>query len=366
MRYLVSTLVLFLGCGGGASHDTLADAAKIDAPGDDGGKEASVPSPDATADRSAPRKEGGLDAGPAHPDSAASDGGGPGAHLPPGMTVVIETGDMTVIPANGGQNGGATGLTWSTGGAMPAACTCDSPTTPSSVGEWSGNIQVGPGGHGIMMLYPSNLAGGYSPGRFHFALPKTGTGYLYAGFTFEYSSDWNFSKAIGAKLLEPRTVNAGNNHVFAWNCEDTAGNPDGVSAWPLFLLQGNHFADIPGAPAGYPGPTSVYSSTIANVGGPNRGKQHVVELYVEPETPTGTGTNGQITFWVDDVQVFTTVGGTPGGGTGIPSAGITFDSGGFNYIQFDPTYGGDSATDHPPAADQPMYWSINNLLFAVR
>jgi hypothetical protein len=364
MRYILAIFALSMGCSADAATADAGHAAQADASVDGGWSPTQ-------ADSGIDGQRGNVsDSGPEADGSVtgndAAVGTSSGNHMPSGMKIVVDTGDMTAMPANGGQDGGASGITWSTGGPVPASCTCDSPTTPSIVGEWSGNIQIGPGGHGIKMLYPNSLEGGNSPGRFHLALPTTGTGFLYAAFTFEFSSTWSFSHAIGIKLLEPRTVNAGNNDYFGWNCSDTAGNPDGVSAWPFFALQGNQFGDIPGAPQGYAALPAVYTTPNADVGGAGRGTEHVVEFFIQPETPTGTGSNGQITFWIDNVLAFTTVGGTPGSGTGIPTAGITYDSGGFNFIQFDPTYGGDSATDHPPAGDQPMYWVINNLIVAVQ
>lgn len=293
--------------------------------------------------------------------SIAASAGAPGTfrpNMPAGMTIVWDTGNITnaVSQVSGGS--------FSSGGPVPLSVTNLSPNTPSSVGEFAGNLSNTPGG-GMRVTYATNLHGGNSPVRMSIAsYAQAGTGKLYMAWQFTLSSGFGFSTATGIKICEPHTTVTGNNHVVALNCQNDAGNKDGVSGYPMFLLQGNHTGDIPGAPQGFPAPNSVFGTqeALANFGGPSRGTTKLFEILLEQETPINTGINGQVTFWVNGTQVFTTHGGTPGGGTGIPSAGITFDAGGWPQLLFDPTYGGDADTDRPPAG---TFWDINNITVAV-
>lgn len=293
-------------------------------------------------------------------------GASPGNNYPGNMTIVVNTGSMTATPATLGQNGGGSGFVWSVTGptGIVTQFTNESPQTVSGTGEWSGNITIGTNGHGLRVLYPNNLAGGNSPARWRIGWNQNGTGFLYVAFVFRLSQGWNFSQASGIKMLEPLSVVSGNNDYFGWNCQNAQGNKDGVSAYPFFGIQGNHTNDLPGAPQGFPAPPNVYAGAFANIGGtgPN---QHVVEFYIQPESPSNSGTNGQLTFWIDQQLAWTSVGKAAGGGTGVPTAGITFDAGGYTGINCDPTYGGDVATDHPPANAQPMYWEVDQIFVAV-
>ena len=81
-----------------------------------------------------------------------------------------------------------------------------------------------------------------------------------------------------------------------------------------------------------------------------------------PESPAGAG-NGQLTLWVDGVQVFKTGPGV----AGTPSEGMHFfqsgEAMGWSYLMFDPTYGGDASTDHPPTT---IYWDIDDLYLSTK
>src|SRR5262249_34526400 len=152
--------------------------------------------------------------------------------------------------------------------------------------------------------------------------------------------------------MEPRT--GGENHVIALTSSD--GSKDGSDMWPQFLIQGTYFADVPAAPQGYTAPRSTYTSSVANVGGAARGSWHTMEVYIQPESPGSK--NGQLTWWVDGQMVWTSNGKSAGSG-GVPPGGIAYwwnaIPSGWNYLMFDPTYGGDQATDHPPSN---IYWDI--------
>jgi hypothetical protein len=288
-------------------------------------------------------------------NTEVSAGNGPW-HEPAGMAAQINTGSMTTAPAN---NGSVT--QWKEG---TTTFSNFSPVSPIAVGslfaDAAANITAVPGEPGLRVLYPSTLAGGYSPVRFGTPIANPGTGYLYIRWKFRLSTNWTLSQALGIKVMEPRT--GGENDVVSLTASD--GSKDGADMWPQFLLQGTSYADLPSAPQGYTASRSTYLSTTANVGGSARGSWHTMELYIQPETSGGH--NGQFTWWVDGTMVWTSVGHAAGSG-GVPSGGIAYWAGavpsGWNYLMFDPTYGGDAATDHPPDT---IYWDIDELYVSTK
>jgi uncharacterized protein YjdB len=286
-----------------------------------------------------------------------ASGGGP-YHEPSGMATQINTGPMATVPAQTYPNN-----TWSEGSAQ---FTNWSPNSISNVGEWAGNISPVPGGTGLRVNYLPTLAGGYSPVRFGTSIPNAGSGYLYVRFMLRLSPNWTLSQASGLKVMEPRTINPGSeNHVIGVGADGQA--QDGSQMWPGFIVQFAHSgysANIPGNALGQtPIPSQVFSTGNANLGGSARGSWHVIEYYCQPESPAGA-TNGQLTIWVDGTQVFQT--GAPGS-KGTPDGGMRFfepgESMGYNYLMFDPTYGGDSSNDHPPYL---IYWDVDQLYVSTK
>jgi uncharacterized protein YjdB len=281
----------------------------------------------------------------------AGTGGGP-YHEPAGMVQQINTGPMTTAPSqvSNGQwtEGTATFTNWS-------------PNTPNSVGEVATNLSAVPDGSGLRLTYPTDLDGGYSPVRFGTGIPNQGTGYLYIRWKMRFSPNWTLSQAGGVKLMEPRTTGS-ENHIIEANSYGLSQN--GGNLWADFCLQFAEGANtvayfVPGT-NGMPDKTSYFSSSAANLGGSNLGSWHTVEYYMQPESPAGAG-NGQLTIWVDGTQVFQTGGaGTPPGGMHFFQSGETM---GWNYLQFDPTYGGDSANDHPP---YDIYWDLDQLYVSTK
>lgn len=290
-------------------------------------------------------------------------------NLPAGMTAVINTGPISVNPATGGQNGGASGSTFSTAGPIPWNLTNDSPTTMSSVGTWSGNLQrPANGSTGLQMNYLPSLDGGNSPVVYGGGWSTTGTGYLYVSMRILLSSNWTFSQALGIKIGEPRTTGTFENHVLNLNANSPSGSdPEqpsvGANAWISFLTQfTNNPPKVPGyvyptAPSGSLGPDSDYLTTAANIGGSGKGSFHTFEWYIQPESPPGA-LNGNLTMWVDGTLAFTTVGLADSVG-GRPPHGVQFfESGetpGWSFLQIDPTFGGDAQSDHPQAAQYTIY-----------
>ncbi len=289
---------------------------------------------------------------------SAASGGGP-FNEPAGMVTQINTGPMTnapaiSYPANTWKEGSATFTNWS-------------PPTMSSVGEWEGNLSSVPGGTGLRVTYQPSLAGGGSPVRFGTAIPGVGTGYLYVRFMFRLSPNWTLSHASGLKVCEPRTLQNTENHVLGFAADGLA--TDGTNMWWGALLQfmppgqSTTGINLPGNNLGQsPVPSQVFKSNVANVGGAARGSWHTVEAYYQPESPPGAG-NGQFTEWVDGTMVFQSGPGVPG----TPPAGVHFflagEQEGWNYLQFDPTYGGDQETDHPPYN---IYWDIDQLYVSTK
>jgi hypothetical protein len=278
-------------------------------------------------------------------------------HEPAGMVAQINTGPMTILPATSYPAN-----KWTQG---TTTFSNFSPTTMSSTGEWSQNLSHVPDGSGVRVTYGPSLVGGNSPVRFGASIPNHGTGHLYIRWRFRLSPNWTLSRASGLKVMEPRTVNSTENHVLGAGADGQA--TDGSNMWFGALLQfstgsGTQGINVPGNSEGQsPVPSQVFSGNTANVGGGARGQWHLMEAYYQPESPAGAP-NGQLTLWVDGAQVFQT-----GSGAGSPPGGTHFflsgESMGWNYIMFDPTYGGDASSDHPPTS---IYWDIDQLYVSTK
>lgn len=271
-----------------------------------------------------------------------------GYHEPAGMVQQINTGAMTVAPAT--YNNGK----WTEG---TATFTNWSPNSASSVGEWAGNISAVPGGSGIRVTYPTSLDGGNSPVRFGTAIPNYGSGHLYLRWKFRLSDNWTLSKASQLKLMATRTINADENHVVSFTPYGLPG--DGGSMWPNMFLQfsngsGTFSKFVPGNSLGQTASTSYFLSAVGNLGGAARGNWHTIEMYLQHESPAGAN-NGALTMWVDGTLIYQSAANM--------SYFMSGEQMGWNYIQFDPTYGGDVATDHPPYN---IYWDIDDLYVSTK
>jgi len=278
-------------------------------------------------------------------------------HEPSGFTAQINTGPMTNAPATSYPAN-----TWTQG---TATFTNYSPTTVSSTGEWDQNLSKTPDGSGVRVTYPTNLEGGNSPVRFGTSIPNSGSGSIYLRWRFRLSPNWTLSTASGLKVIEPRTINAGENHVLGYGSSGLA--TDGSNMWFGALLQFNnsgYYAVVPGNSLGQ-SPASAtstdYDSPLANFGGSARGTWHWSEALFTHESVAGTP-DGRIQLWVDGTLVFDS-----NDGRGVPSGGIRFfergESMGWNFIMFDPTYGGDASSDHPPYS---IYWDIDQLYVSTK
>lgn len=304
-----------------------------------------------------------------------------GQNEPGGLTTVISTGLITTTPAR--QLPGCSGnpcFNWTLpmfpGSGVPSqTATNFSPASPSSTGDWAQNLDLvsnyQTGQSGYRIFYPTNLQGGNSPVRWGISWSGThGTGTLYHSFRFRLSPNWTLSLASGLKVIRIFQSNGpNNNHFIGFGADGLA--TDGSNMWAGGLLQFNssqYFANVPGSPNGQAqSPTASGINAAGNIGGVGRGSWHIFEQLRIPESPAGAN-NGQWTFWVDGVLVWTSVGKALGTG-GVPTNGVRFNetgqTPGYSGFIFDPTYGGDVASDHPPSSAQPMYFDVDSLYISV-
>jgi len=218
-----------------------------------------------------------------------------------------------------------------------------SPSTPSSVGEWSGNLSVVPGGTGLRVTYPTSLSGGNSPVRWGHGIPSPGTGWYYQGMRVRFSPNWTLSGNVGLKFCEPRTQQTGSgqganeNHVISMHDFERRS----THAWLMVLLQG------PNAQA-----RNLLEQPAFNPAADlNDGAWHTMEVLFTPESSPGAG-DGSYTGWVDGTQIahYANVQWLARG-----------NKAGWPYLMFDPTYGGGT---HSPGAD--MYWDVDELYVSTK
>jgi hypothetical protein len=244
-----------------------------------------------------------------------------GFHEPSGMATQINTGPI-----------GSTSIV-----------TVFSPSTPSALGDWSGNLSVVPGGTGLRLTYPATLPGGNSPVRFGKAISSPGTGWYYQRMKVRFAPNWSLNGNVALKFCEPRTQQTGSgqgsneNHVIGAHDFETQT----THAWFYVLLQGpnGHFGDLFEQPQWSPS---------ANL---NDGAWHTIEVVFGPESSPGAG-DGSYTGWIDGTQVahYTSVMWLASG-----------NQVGWPYLMFDPTYGGGT---HSPG--QSMYWDLDQLYVSTK
>jgi uncharacterized protein YjdB len=243
-----------------------------------------------------------------------------GFNEPPGMSTQINSGPITSI----------------------SLFTVFSPTTPSSLGDWSGNLTLVPGGTGLRVNYPPTLPGGNSPVRWGHGIASAGSGWYYQRMKVRFSPNWTLNGNVALKFSEPRTQQTGGSGP---NENDVIGAHDfetlSVHAFFYILVQGpdGNSRDLFEQPQ---------YSPAANL---NDGAWHTVEVVFSPESSPGAG-NGGYTGWVDGTQVahYTNVQWLAVG-----------NQVGWPYLMFDPTYGG--GTHSPPAA---IYWDFDQLYVSTK
>jgi hypothetical protein len=244
-----------------------------------------------------------------------------GLNEPPGMVTQINTGPIT----------------------STAVFTVFSPMTPSSLGDWTGNLATVPGETGLRVTYPPTLPGGNSPARWGHGIPSAGTGWYYQRMKVRFSPNWTMAGNVDVKLCEPRTQQTGSgsgpneNDVIA--AHDFA--TQSTHAFLFVALQGpnGHFRNLTEQPR------YVRSANLSD------GRWHLVEVLFAPESVPGAG-NGTYTAWVDGIRVaqYTDVLWLASG-----------NQAGWRYLMFDPTYGGGRRS--PPSA---LYWDFDQLYVSTK
>jgi hypothetical protein len=233
-----------------------------------------------------------------------------------------------------------------------------SPDTESATGEWAQHISRCPDGSGLRLAYGPTLAGGNSPVRFGTSIPNVGTGYGCFAIRKRLSSGWTLSKAAELKLFEPRSAGA-ENHVVVANCY---GQPtDGTNMWLGMLLQfannaGNRYVPGNSKPTstmsqggGWADSISYFLTALANLAGSKRGQWQDIAVGLYPE-PIAGQPGARIKLAVDQTLVYDSA--LPGA-LGVPPGGLhLFETVmGWKYLMFDPCYGGDVSSDHPPTEE---------------
>ena len=273
---------------------------------------------------------------------------------PSGSKIQIPGMPLTVTPATvlNGQwkDDGVTFENWS-------------PNTISSTGELATNLSRCPDGSGLRMTYGPTLAGGNSPVRWGAAIAGLGTGYGCFAARVRLSSNWTLSKSAELKLFEPRSAGA-ENHVVVGNCYGAA--QDGSNEWVGTLLQfagnvGNRYVPgNPGASAGWADSLSYFLNAAANIGA-KRGSWCDIAVGFYPEPVAGQA-GAVIKIAVNSMLVFDS---SKPGALGVPTAGLHLFNTvrGWQYFMVDPCYGGDVATDHPPAL---QYYDVDSLYASTK
>jgi hypothetical protein len=229
--------------------------------------------------------------------------------------------------------------TWTQGG---TTFTNFSPNTPSSTGEFAGNISRDVSGSGLRVTYPTTLSAANSPVRYGTSLIHTGTGLFYSYRTVQFSSNWRMAAAGGTKLYEPRVFAQGNGAGATENHVGGAGYQVTNNA---SILQAQIFLQGPNSQSLVINPST---STIGIVTG---GAPHTVEEIWQQDSPAGAG-NATYQCWVDGALTINRTGLT------MIAAGNTP---GWNFYMVDPTYGGVGSS--PPVQ---MYHIVDKLYVATK
>lgn len=320
---------------------------------------------------------------------------GGGGNEPSGMTVGVNTGDLTIAPPTAAQVAAGT-TTWNIGSALTTQVQMFSPggAEPAAGYQagWAGNLTLCPDGPGYRQRYSTLMAAGYSPVRWGFPLaqPASPTGYQYGsalyrmgGDTAVWSSVGQTGQAIaGTKFFFIRTKQTTENHAIVTTADNTRlggstydnyfgvflQGPNGQSfAWPNIYFSAWSSSKLYGTGSTVKAPNGLtyvcildntnqqppnatywtavspgfsFNSLVPNARIPVDGAYHKIEWLAQPESPAGAG-NGTFDGWVGGVHIFQRYDLVNWLATGEPQ--------GWPYIMFDGTYGGaPSAADSPP------------------
>jgi len=254
-------------------------------------------------------------------------------HEPPGMTVQLDTGPLTVSPPASGS--------WNNGN---VTFKMFSPVTPTSTGESSANLVRVPCGSGLRLLYGPSLAGGNSPVRFGTSVASPGTTTYYQRWRVRTVPNWAGPRnGNGVKMCEPQARDQGsgsgsgtNDILMMW---PNGGSNDQMSAMEGLQGPNGHFRNL-----------GVNQGLVASL---SDGQWHWDErIYVAESTP-GKG-DGQYYAYYDGALVAKypdVLWLAPGGTWGITSWIV------------DPTFGGAPAKTHPLSGE---YWDFDQLYVSTK
>jgi hypothetical protein len=214
----------------------------------------------------------------------------------------------------------AEGLTYFSGQGSTLSLVADaaSPASPGSV------MRVG---------FPEGFGGGEAPSRWGTRVLPANRGTLYVCTWVRFSASFTHNGNVGLKYFSPRGMPGGENNHFVYFA---AGGDDGLHL--SFLAQ-------------YPDASqNTMTGSESPASSLTRGQWHKLEVLLEANTPGLR--NGRLRMWANgtlavssDTSLFFLVGQTPT----------------FNYLWFDPTYGGGS---HPVPRD--MWFDIDQFTAALR
>ena len=333
-------------------------------------------------------------------------GGGGGPNEPTGMSVGLNTGDLTVAPPTPAQV--AAGQTsWQVGSNPVSTMTQFSPATKDSTGNWAGNLILCPDAPAYRIIYDTTLQGAGSPTRpgVPIVLPPSPTGTYYVASHYRIggaNANWQFvgskgTAPVGIKLFSLHDRNGsgvsgtGTNHIYNtyWDTARTgsAASPDVVfnvllqgpngqsQFWPtnfeatynsgqtyhighvVIGSDGTHYTCIATTTGNAPPNAtfwramtkhfSPYYNEFAYLNAappviPVDGAFHALELLVAGESVPGAG-DGALDFWIDTNHAFHVEGVT---------LLATGDLPGFSFAQWDPTWGGQPNPLDGPAQTQ--------------
>lgn len=270
--------------------------------------------------------------------TAVTDTASQYTNQPSGMTAEVNLGVMTAIPASGSTvTGGSTFSIFS-------------PSTPSSEGDWTGNLTVVPSaqGTGWRQTYPPSLVGaGNGPCRFGFSLSNTHKT-LYIYFKVRFSNNWTNNGNVATKLFYGpqygNNDNSSNENTFFCGAGPLL-NGAATDMWMQLQQQGPVSRDLPAASGNTP------PAGDGNMAGSSAGTWHTIELLFTPQSSLSPPTtDGTYSAWMDGLlteQATNVAWNTTG------------DVQTFAYLYFNSIYGG--GNNSPPNVTPNIFWDLDQL-----
>lgn len=205
---------------------------------------------------------------------------------------------------------------------------------------------------GYRVVYPATLAGGSDPVKFYTSIPTQGTGYMYARWLQRLDSIYTDNGNNLTKYWEPRTPQQGSGSTQQNDVVIGAVGSHQTEAWMQFIQQGSSTTDLPCFEYCSPyDPKGFYHDSTANIGGNHRGKWHVVEMLITPNTLSVA--NGCLTIWVDTVQEWNECD---------VKYFVTGNTEAWNNATFEPVYGG--VGHQVPAGG--LWWDLDQFYVSTK